>query len=67
MFLKNKTGTSLKFSAKFKATTNELCQEKTQLKCYEVFLLTSNCHKICLNKFIIEQVTKKQSKIQNEM
>ena len=35
------------FSAKFKATANELHQEKTQLRCYEDILLTGNCHKIC--------------------
>ena len=31
------------FSAKFKATANELHQEKTQLRWYEDILLTGNC------------------------
>ena len=31
------------FSAKFKATANEIHQEKTQLRWYEDFLLTGNC------------------------
>ena len=34
------------FSAKFKATANELHQEKNQLRCYEDIMLTGNCHKI---------------------
>ena len=35
------------FSVKFKATANELRQEKAQLRCYEYILPTGNCHKIC--------------------
>ena len=31
------------FSAKFKATANELHQEKTQLRWYKDILLTRNC------------------------
>ena len=34
-------------SAKFKATANELRQERIQLRCYEEILLTDNCHQIC--------------------
>ena len=30
-------------SAKFKATVNELDQEKIQLRCYEDILFTGNC------------------------
>ena len=55
--MKIKTGTSQSaerlqapwglFSAKLKATTNELRQVKTQLRLYEDILLTGNCHKIC--------------------
>ena len=30
------------FSTKFKATANELCQKRTQLRCYEDILLTGN-------------------------
>ena len=55
--IKIKTGTSQSaerlqapwglFSAKSKATSNELHQEKTQLMCYEDILLTDSCDKIC--------------------
>ena len=33
------------FSTKFKATANDLGQERTQLKCYKVFMLSGT--KIC--------------------
>ena len=46
-------------SAKFKATSNELHQEKIQLRCYKDILLISNCFKICSNKSIIKRVVKK--------
>ena len=54
------------FSAKFKATANDLRQDRTQLRCYKDILLTDNYHKICYNKFIIKRVAKEQSNIQNE-
>ena len=42
------------FSAKFKATANELHQKKTQLRWYEDILLTANCW----NKLLIKRVAK---------
>ena len=35
------------YSANFRATANELRQEKNQIRCYEDILLTGNCRKIC--------------------
>ena len=35
------------FSAKFKASSNELNEERSQLRCYEDILLTNNCYKTC--------------------
>ena len=55
-YIKMKTGTSQSaerlqapwglFLAMFKATANELRQEKSQLRCYEDIVLTGYCHKI---------------------
>ena len=50
------------FSAKFKATANELRQEKTQLRWCKSILLTGNCHKTCQNKSIIKRVVKSNVK-----
>ena len=51
------------FSAKFKATANELRQERTQLRYYQDILLTGNCHKICENRLIIKAVATKIVKL----